>query len=83
MKSYRDHLISTDPTKNALLKKPVFRSSAIFPFIINNKISNKHFVFSFINNKNKNKWLKKVDGEFVIISLSKKDVIEWASVWKQ
>ena len=42
--------------------------------IINNKISNKHFVFSFINNKNKNKWLKKVDGEFVIISLSKKKI---------
>ena len=42
--------------------------------IINNKISNKHFVFSFINNKNKNEWLKKVDGEFVIISLSKKKI---------
>ena len=38
MKSLKSHLISTDPTKNILSKDPVFRSSAIFPFIINRKI---------------------------------------------
>ena len=38
MKSLKNHLISTDPTKNILSKDPIFRSSAIFPFIINQKI---------------------------------------------
>ena len=44
--------------------------------ILNNKINNKYFASLFIKNKDKNKWLKKIDGEFVIIFLSKKKKIE-------
>ena len=44
--------------------------------IFNNKINNKKFASLFIKNKDKNKWLEQIDGEFVIIFLSKKKKIE-------
>ena len=39
MKSYKDHLVSTDSRNNHLLRKPIFRSSAIFPVIFNKKLN--------------------------------------------
>ena len=44
--------------------------------IFNNKINNKKFASLFMKNKDKNKWLEQIDGEFVIIFLSKKKKIE-------
>ena len=39
MKSYKDHLVSTDSRNNHLLRKPIFSSSAIFPVIFNKKLN--------------------------------------------
>lgn len=41
MKSYQSHLQSTFYKKNTIIRKPVFRSSAIFTYCINNKINTK------------------------------------------
>ena len=39
MKSYQNHLKSVSHTQNYLQRKPVFRSSAIFPFLVNKKLN--------------------------------------------
>ncbi len=39
MKSYKDHLVSTNSSNNYLLRKPVFRSSAVFPVLYNKKLN--------------------------------------------
>jgi len=39
MKSYQNHLKSVSHTQNYLHRKPVFRSSAIFPFLVNKKLN--------------------------------------------
>ena len=43
---------------------------------IDKKINNEKFASLFMKNKDKNKWLEQIDGEFVIIFLSKKKKIE-------
>ena len=44
--------------------------------ILGKNIDNDSFARLFIKNKNKKDWIKKIDGEFVIISLSKQKRIE-------
>jgi len=39
MKTYKNHLTSTSNTKRKNLSNPVYRSSAIFPFILSNKLN--------------------------------------------
>ena len=44
--------------------------------ILDKKINNEYFASLFIKNKDKKKWLEKIDGEFAIIFLSKRKKIE-------
>ena len=46
MKSYSEHIKTTNP-KNLKLRKPVYRSSTIFPFIINKEVDTKIFFFGY------------------------------------
>lgn len=39
MKSFQSHLNSTQSGQNLIIKKPIFRSSAIFPFLVNKKMN--------------------------------------------
>ena len=39
MKSYQNHLKSINNGKNYIQRKPIFRSSAIFPFLINKELN--------------------------------------------
>lgn len=48
MKTYSHHLSSTGQLKNIdVIRKPTLRSSAIFPFFINNKIDNKFLILGY------------------------------------
>ena len=53
MKSYQNHLASLNNTKNYYLRRPVFRSSAIFPFLINSHLNTKiHFLGYWLIKRN-------------------------------
>lgn len=48
MKTYSHHLSSTGQVKNLdVIRKPTLRSSAIFPFFINNKIDNNFLILGY------------------------------------
>jgi len=45
MKTYKDHVTSTTSFRKKIIRKPVYRSSAIFPFILSKKLNtNIHFL---------------------------------------
>ncbi len=53
MKTYQNHLASLNNTKNYNLRRPVFRSSAIFPFLINSHLNAKiHFLGYWLIKRN-------------------------------
>lgn len=53
MKSYKNHLTSIGFNNNYLLRKPIYRSSAIFPFLINKKMNtNIHFLGYWLIKRN-------------------------------
>ena len=48
MKTYSQHLSGTGQTSRIdIIRKPVLRSSAIFPYLINNKIDNKFLLLGY------------------------------------
>tara|TARA_B100001248_G_scaffold174092_1_gene132020 strand:+ start:6969 stop:8540 length:1572 start_codon:yes stop_codon:yes gene_type:complete len=48
MKTYSQHLSGTGQTSRVdIIRKPVLRSSAIFPYLINNKIDNKFLLLGY------------------------------------
>ena len=53
MKTYKAHLISTSSNQKKILRKPVYRSSAIFPFILSKKLNtNIHFLGYWLIKRN-------------------------------
>ena len=58
MKSYKDHLVSTNTPNNYLLRKPVFRSSAVFPVISNEKLNTNIYFLGY--------WLIKQKEDFFV-----------------
>ena len=63
MKTYSQHLSGTGQTANIdIVRKPILRSSAIFPFMINNKIDNKFLLLGY--------WLIKRDIKEVLLLIT-------------
>lgn len=53
MKTYKSHLLSTSYNYEKTLRRPVYRSSAIFPFILNKKLNTKiHFLGYWLIKRN-------------------------------
>ena len=53
MKTYKDHLVSTSSFLKKDIRKPIFRSSAIFPFMLNKKLNvNVHFLGYWLIKRN-------------------------------
>lgn len=72
MKSYKDHLVSTNTPNNYLLRKPVFRSSAVFPVISNEKLNTNIYFLGY--------WLikRKIREINILVTIRKKpgDIIK-------
>ena len=48
MKTYSHHLSGTGQTTNIdVIRKPILRSSAIFPFMMNKKVDNKFLILGY------------------------------------
>ena len=63
MKTYSQHLSGTGQTANIdIVRKPILRSSAIFPFMINSKIDNKFLLLGY--------WLIKRDIKEVLLLIT-------------
>ena len=63
MKTYKDHLTSTSSFLKKDFRKPIYRSSAIFPFMLNKKLNVKiHFLGYWLIKRN----IKKVKILFTI-----------------